>query len=75
MKPTPDLILTKANGIPVGVWNAGSNLSATYCALSLKIGSPVNAYNVNRPPTKRIFVSNTDKSVVYKRKSLQTKHK
>lgn len=58
-------MLTSALGIPVGVWNAGNSLSATSCALSLYIASPVNAYSVKRPPTKRIFVSNTDNSALW----------
>jgi hypothetical protein len=66
---TPVLMLISECGMPVWVWNAGSNFLATCSALSRKITSPVRAKHVRRPPTKRMFVSNTERSVVCKQKS------
>lgn len=62
---TPVRTFTRAFGMPVGVWKAGSSLSATCCAFSLYIRSPVKLYNVKSPPTKRMFVSNTDNSALW----------
>lgn len=61
---TPVFKLTSAFGIPVGVWKAGSNLSAICWAFSLNITSPVSAKHDKSPPMKRMFVSNTEISDV-----------
>lgn len=69
---TPVIILTREFGIPVGVWKAGSSLSATSWAFSLYNGSPVSAYIERNPPTYRMLVSNTKKSALCKSKSMNS---
>ena len=66
---TPVLMLIREWGKPVWVWNAGNSFFATCSALSRNITSPVRAKHVSRPPIKRMFVSNTERSVVCEQRS------